>query len=70
MRGAGLLLGLELEEGFTAREVRDALLDQGVLTGTSNDPRVLRLSPPLTLQPTDAVRLADALDTVTVGGAA
>ena len=27
VRGAGLLLGLELVEGVTAKEVRDALLD-------------------------------------------
>jgi len=62
LRGAGLLLGLVLREGLAAAPVRDALLAQGVLVGTSNDPRVLRLSPPLTLAPAQAERLAVALE--------
>jgi acetylornithine/N-succinyldiaminopimelate aminotransferase len=62
VRGAGLLLGLELEPGFAAASVRDALLARGVLVGTSNDPRVLRLSPPLVLEPAMADRLAEAFD--------
>jgi acetylornithine/succinyldiaminopimelate/putrescine aminotransferase len=61
VRGAGLLLGLVLDEGLSAAVARDALLERGVLVGTSNDPRVLRLSPPLTLVPRDAERLAQAL---------
>jgi len=64
VRGEGLLLGLELETGITAKEVRDALLTQDILTGTSNDPQVLRLSPPLTLTPEQAGALLDALDRV------
>ena len=64
VRGAGLLLGLVLERGFTATAVRDALLAQGVLVGTSNDPRVVRLSPPLVLRPAQAARLAEAMQTV------
>ena len=69
VRGAGLLLGLELESGIRASDVRDGLLRQHVLTGTCNDPSVLRLSPPLTLSPTQAQRLGaafEALDTVGV----
>jgi acetylornithine/succinyldiaminopimelate/putrescine aminotransferase len=62
VRGAGLLLGLVLEEGLAAAAARDALLERGVLVGTSNDPRVLRLSPPLTLAPGEAERLALALE--------
>lgn len=62
VRGAGLLLGLVLEEGLDGAEVRNQLLANGVLVGTSNDKRVLRLSPPLTLEPAHAVRLAAALD--------
>lgn len=54
VRGAGCLLGLELEEGWSAKDVQSALLAQGILTGTSNDPRVLRLSPALTLDATEA----------------
>ena len=64
VRGAGLLLGLVLDEGLAAADVRDALLERGVLVGTSNDPRVLRLSPPLTLQPEQAERLALALESL------
>ncbi|MBI5431290.1 MAG: aspartate aminotransferase family protein [Planctomycetes bacterium] len=66
VRGAGLLLGLVLEEGHSAAVVRDRLLDQGVLVGTSDDPRVLRLSPSLTLEPYQAARLEAALDALTV----
>lgn len=62
VRGAGLLLGLVLDEGLSAPAARDALLERGVLVGTSNDARVLRLSPPLTFAPGDAERLALALE--------
>jgi acetylornithine/succinyldiaminopimelate/putrescine aminotransferase len=67
VRGAGLLLGLVLEEGLAAATVRDLLLERGVLVGTSNDPRVLRLSPPLTLLPGHAERLAVALESLSLG---
>ena len=60
VRGAGLLLGLVLEPGLTAARVRDALLVRGILTGTSNDPGVLRLMPPLVLPPAAADQLAAA----------
>jgi len=66
VRGAGLLFGLVLEEGLKAATVRDQLLERGVLVGTSNDPRVLRLSPALTLQPSDATRLATALEAISL----
>ncbi|MBI4567161.1 MAG: aminotransferase class III-fold pyridoxal phosphate-dependent enzyme [Planctomycetes bacterium] len=45
IRGLGLLLGLELDR--PAAPVQQALLAARVLTGTSNDPAVLRLLPPL-----------------------
>ena len=61
LRGAGLLLGFELEPGHSAKALRDALLKRGVLVGTCYDPSVVRLSPPLTLRPADAERLADAM---------
>jgi acetylornithine/succinyldiaminopimelate/putrescine aminotransferase len=67
VRGAGLLLGLVLEPGLAAAGVRDELLGRGVLVGTSNDPRVLRLSPPLTLLPGQAQRLAGALQSLSAG---
>jgi acetylornithine/succinyldiaminopimelate/putrescine aminotransferase len=64
IRGAGLLLGLVLEQGVTAAAVRDALLARDVLVGTCNDPQVVRLSPPLVLRPSQAVRLAQAMQTL------
>lgn len=66
LRGAGLLLGLVLEPGLTAAAAQAALLEHGVLTGTSNDPQVLRLTPPLVLQPQQAQRLAEALEQLEV----
>ena len=66
VRGAGLLLGLVLAEGFDAGGLRGALLERGVLAGTSNDPRVLRLSPPLTLSLEEAARLGVALDSLDI----
>lgn len=65
VRGRGLLLGLELD-GLTAKELRDRLLAQGILVGTSNDPYVARLSPPLTLAPAEAARLVHAFDALEV----
>ena len=64
VRGAGLLLGLVLEKGRSATEVQGGLLERGVLVGTSNDPYVLRLAPPLTIEPASAARLADALEAI------
>jgi acetylornithine/succinyldiaminopimelate/putrescine aminotransferase len=66
VRGRGLLLGLELEPGLSAAEAQRALLDAGVLVGTSNDPRVLRLTPALTVDPQSAERLRAALQTLEV----
>lgn len=66
VRGAGLLLGLVLAPGLSAPSVRDALLARGVLVGTSDDPRVLRLSPPLVLRPESAERLGRALEALDV----
>jgi len=54
VRGRGLLLGLELSEGITAKEVRDGLLDRGIITGTSVDAHVLRILAPITLSRNDA----------------
>ena len=46
MRGAGLLLGLEIDR--VARDVIAACLERGVLVGSAGE-RVLRLTPPLTI---------------------
>ncbi len=60
VQGMGLLLGLVCDR--PAAEVRDALLKNEILTGTSADPDVLRLLPPLVLQSAHVMRLAHALD--------
>ena len=59
IQGMGLLLGLVCDR--PAREVHAALLDRDILTGTSADPGVLRLLPPLVLQRNHVMRLAEAL---------
>jgi acetylornithine/N-succinyldiaminopimelate aminotransferase len=48
VRGKGFLLGLEFAE--KAAPVHQGLLEQRIITGTSSDPKVLRLLPPLCLQ--------------------
>jgi acetylornithine/succinyldiaminopimelate/putrescine aminotransferase len=57
--GKGFLLGLHCANG--AKPVRDSLLEQGILTGISDDPNVVRLLPPLTLKHDDVDRLVTAL---------
>ena len=59
MQGRGFLLGLRLRR--PAALVRDALLERDILTGTSADPNVLRLLPPLILSGEHVERLATAL---------
>ncbi len=59
IQGMGLLLGLVCDRPAT--EVRDALLEHDILTGTSGDPAVLRILAPLVLQPAHIERLANAL---------
>ncbi len=59
IQGMGLLLGLVCDR--PAIEVRDALLDQDILTGTSSDPHVLRVLAPLVLQESHVEHLAHAL---------
>src|SRR3954464_516383 len=48
IRGRGFLLGLEFTDA--ARKVHEALLERRIITGTSSNPKVLRLLPPLCLQ--------------------
>jgi acetylornithine/N-succinyldiaminopimelate aminotransferase len=48
VRGRGFLLGLEFAD--QAKPVHQALLEHKVITGTSSDPKVLRLLPPLCLK--------------------
>jgi acetylornithine aminotransferase/acetylornithine/N-succinyldiaminopimelate aminotransferase len=51
VHGRGFLLGLEFHD--KAAPVHKALLDRKIITGTSSDPSVLRLLPPLCLKKTD-----------------
>jgi acetylornithine/succinyldiaminopimelate/putrescine aminotransferase len=61
VHGRGCLIGLRLKR--PAKEVQKALLERGFITGTSADPMVLRLMPPITT-PVEAIHaLASALDT-------
>jgi acetylornithine aminotransferase/acetylornithine/N-succinyldiaminopimelate aminotransferase len=48
VRGLGFLLGIEFKED--ASIVHKALLDRKIITGTSSNPKVLRLLPPLCLE--------------------
>ncbi|MDP7041268.1 MAG: aminotransferase class III-fold pyridoxal phosphate-dependent enzyme, partial [Gammaproteobacteria bacterium] len=57
--GKGLLLGLHCEGG--AKAARDALLDKDILVGTSGDPDVIRLLPPLILNDEHVDELVAAL---------
>jgi acetylornithine/N-succinyldiaminopimelate aminotransferase len=59
VQGAGFLLGLVCSR--PAREIQAELLAHDILAGTSADPRVLRLLPPLTLEHEHVAALAAAL---------
>jgi acetylornithine aminotransferase/acetylornithine/N-succinyldiaminopimelate aminotransferase len=63
LRGRGLLLGVEFTEPVAAR-VQKALLERRIITGTSSDPKVLRLLPPLCLKTDEAALFVDALKDV------
>lgn len=45
VRGKGLLIGVELNEGISAKKIANELLQNGVIVGTSGD-KVLRILPP------------------------
>lgn len=62
IRGKGLLLGLVCDR--PAAELRAALLENDILVGTSADADVVRLMPPLILEPAQVDRLAAALATL------
>ena len=59
VRGRGFLLGIEFAE--KAAPVHQALLEQKIITGTSSNPNVLRLLPPLCLQASHVDILIDGL---------
>lgn len=59
VRGLGFLLGLEFSQ--KAALIHKELLERKIITGTSSDPHVLRLLPPLCLQSDEVDRFVDAL---------
>ena len=59
VQGRGFLIGLVCSR--PAREVRDALLESGILAGVSSDPAVVRLLPPLILEDAQVDALVEAL---------
>jgi len=61
VQGRGLLLGIEFTD--KAQPFHQALLDKKIITGTSSNPKVLRLLPPLCLQKEHVDLFVDALCT-------
>jgi acetylornithine/N-succinyldiaminopimelate aminotransferase len=59
VRGRGFLLGLEF--AHKAKPIHEALLEKRIITGTSSDPNVLRLLPPLCLGRSEVDLFVDAL---------
>jgi acetylornithine/N-succinyldiaminopimelate aminotransferase len=64
IQGEGFLLGLRTTR--PARAIVDELLTKGILAGTSGDPNVVRLLPPLVLEEAHIEVLAQALSEVPV----
>lgn len=60
--GKGFLLGLHCPD--QGKATRNALLEKGILVGTSNDPDVIRLLPPLILADEHVDELVAALNTI------
>lgn len=59
IQGKGFLLGLRCRR--PAAEIRDELLDHDILVGTSADPHVIRLLPPLITEEQHITRLIESL---------
>jgi acetylornithine aminotransferase/acetylornithine/N-succinyldiaminopimelate aminotransferase len=59
LRGLGFLLGIEFAQ--KVGPIHEALLARGIITGTSSDPTVLRLLPPLCLRTMDIDFFLDRL---------
>jgi acetylornithine/N-succinyldiaminopimelate aminotransferase len=62
VRGRGFLLGLEFSD--KAKPIHEALLERRIITGTSSDPKVLRLLPPLCLQKVEVDLFVETLSGV------
>jgi acetylornithine/N-succinyldiaminopimelate aminotransferase len=65
VRGLGFLLGLEFADN--AAPMHKALLERRIITGTSSDPKVLRLLPPLCLKLNEVDLFVDTLREVVRG---
>ena len=63
VRGLGMLLGIEFTEP-SASKVQKSLLGRRIITGTSSDPKVLRLLPPLCLTKDEARLFVEALQAI------
>jgi acetylornithine/N-succinyldiaminopimelate aminotransferase len=64
VQGHGFLLGLRCSR--PAKDVQAALLARDILVGTSSDPQVVRLLPPLTLARGHVDQLVEALAGLTI----
>jgi acetylornithine/succinyldiaminopimelate/putrescine aminotransferase len=62
VRGLGLLLGVKFD--VPAKQVQQAALDQGIILGTSGDPNVLRVMPPMVVTEADVDYLVAVLGQV------
>jgi acetylornithine/N-succinyldiaminopimelate aminotransferase len=60
IHGLGFLLGIEFKDNAAA--IHKALLDRKIITGTSSNPKVLRLLPPLCLREEHVDMLVSATD--------
>jgi acetylornithine aminotransferase/acetylornithine/N-succinyldiaminopimelate aminotransferase len=60
IRGKGCLLGIEFEEKCSG--VHSVLLENKIITGTSSDPHVLRLLPPLSVTTDELNKLVSVLN--------
>ena len=59
IRGKGCLLGIEFRDNCAP--IHSKLIDKKIITGTSSDPKVLRLLPPLSTRTEEIDLLIDAL---------
>jgi acetylornithine/N-succinyldiaminopimelate aminotransferase len=67
VRGLGFLLGIEFAD--KAAPMHKALLDRKIITGTSSNPNVIRLLPPLCLQRADVDTFVNAIrEVVSIAG--
>ena len=66
VRGLGFLLGIEFAENAAA--IHKALLERKIITGTSSDPRVIRLLPPLCLKMSEIDLLVETLGQIVSHG--